>query len=185
MDLTPLELLRTGAFGISVWPGGEVTFVEKDGRAASLIQANLEKTRLADRARLLRADVRQALDWLGREQKGFDLVFADPPYLKAEGGRRKAEGENQGSGFRVQGSESKSRNPESRIQNPESKLNWVGHLPNSPALGSLLAPEGLLLVEHFKKDIALDSPCFVLKRQFRFGDTTVSLFNTGGYRPCA
>jgi len=215
-----LELFAgTGAFGIECLSRGaaEVTLVEKDGRAASFIQDNLQKTRLTDRARLLRADVRQALDWLCREQKTFDLIFADPPYLKVNGGnqgspryaagfpttpkrsrlaeagsgvaRVVATASGEARGFGVQGSKFMSQNLKSKIHpfdklrtsNPKSG-DWAHYLLNSASLCSLLAPEGVLLVEHFKKDTKLNSFHFVLTRQFRFGDTIVSAFCHGGER---
>jgi len=144
-----LELFAgTGAFGIECLSRGaaEAVFVEKDGRAAALIEDNLKKTKLSNRALLWRVDVRQALAGLQREQKTFNLVFADPPYEKT-------------------------------LQKTGEGPGWVKDLLESSALHFLLAPEGVLLVEHFKKDTKLDSPHFSLSRQFRFGDTMVSVFH--------
>lgn len=80
-----LELFAgTGAFAIESLSRGadSAVLMEKDARSASLIRANLRKTRLESKARLIRMDVRQGLEWLRKEGSLFDLIFADPPYSK-------------------------------------------------------------------------------------------------------
>jgi len=70
----------TGAMGIEALSRGasRVVFVERASRAVATIRQNLERTRLADRALVVRSDVGRFLDE-GREH-GFDLVLLDPPY---------------------------------------------------------------------------------------------------------
>lgn len=146
-----LELFAgTGAFGIECLSRGSanVLFVEKDRRAISLIGENLQKTRLADRAEVWRADVRQALEYLQRDKKEFDLIFADPPYSKGEAGGGA----------------------------------WNPFLLGSEALSRALAHGGLFLLEHFKKNTDLPSSLFSMKRQFVFGDTVVSMFESATVR---
>ncbi|MEW6059347.1 MAG: 16S rRNA (guanine(966)-N(2))-methyltransferase RsmD [Actinomycetota bacterium] len=72
----------TGALGIEALSrgAGHATFVERNPAANRTIAQNLERTRLSDRAQVVRADV---LDLLSRDDKRgapFDLVLADPPY---------------------------------------------------------------------------------------------------------
>lgn len=79
----------SGAAGIEALSRGaaEATFVERDRSAARVIQANLERTVLASRGRVVVAD---ALAWLTRQaaadtpaaagEAAFDVVFVDPPY---------------------------------------------------------------------------------------------------------
>jgi 16S rRNA (guanine966-N2)-methyltransferase len=71
----------TGALGIEALSRGaaHVTFVERDGRAARLIEANLG-TLAAGRERyaILRAGFADAAGMLSPD--GFDLVLLDPPY---------------------------------------------------------------------------------------------------------
>ncbi len=58
----------------------------------------------------------------------------------------------------------------------KNDFDWVHNLLQSLHLQSLLENKGLLLIEHFKKYARLDSLHFVMKRQFQFGDTIVSVF---------
>jgi 16S rRNA (guanine966-N2)-methyltransferase len=75
----------SGAAGIEALSRGSAraTFVERDATACRVIAANLARTHLADRARIVTAD---ALAWLRRSGSGaadagpFDIVLADPPY---------------------------------------------------------------------------------------------------------
>lgn len=155
-----LELFAgTGAFGIETLSRGAVsaTLVEKDPRAASIIKENLLKTHLEGRARLLRTDVRQALEWLDRDKATFTLIFADPPYQK---------------GKQPKSDELDSKNSPTQ----DSNFSWLKFLLNSKPLSRLLTKEGVLLIEHFKKEVVPQSPYFQLLRQFRFGDTAVGVF---------
>ncbi len=147
----------TGAFAIEALSRGATaaTLVEKDGRAMALIEANLRKTHLTERARLVRADVRHALERLAREGAVFDLIFADPPYRK---GRPSGIGEPADAGL-VPG---------------EKDLSWGALVLKSPHLPGLLAPHGALLLEHFRKEILVVPPLFRRVREFSFGDTVVA-----------
>lgn len=150
-----LELFAgTGAFGIEALSRGghQVTLVEKDRRAVTLIQENLQKTRLQDRARVLHADTRQALEWLQKDRARFDIIFADPPYFKGE-----------------------KPDPHKPFRSSKS-FSWTTFLLNSEILPKLLQPHGILLIEYFKKETGIHSPHWALTRQFRFGDTIVSIF---------
>lgn len=81
----------SGALGIEALSRGarSAVFVERDRRAAAIIEENLAKTRLAERARVVVADVfaflRRAAHADGNQ--GFDLVLADPPYRRGRGAR--------------------------------------------------------------------------------------------------
>jgi 16S rRNA (guanine966-N2)-methyltransferase len=71
----------SGAVGIEALSRGaaHATFVERDRRAASVIEHNVASVGAGDRATVL---IRDALAWLAaREGKdAFDLVLIDPPY---------------------------------------------------------------------------------------------------------
>lgn len=79
----------SGAAGIEALSRGaaRATFVERDAAAGRVIAANLARTHLADRARIVTAD---ALAWLRRPGSGaadagpFDIVLADPPYAEPD-----------------------------------------------------------------------------------------------------
>jgi 16S rRNA (guanine966-N2)-methyltransferase len=69
----------TGAAGIEALSrgAGEATFVDRAPAATATIRANLERTKLADRATVVRADVTR---YLHRPPRAFDLAVLDPPY---------------------------------------------------------------------------------------------------------
>ena len=73
----------TGAIGIEALSRGaeSCVFVDASRGAIRAIQANLIKTKLLDRARVVHQDALRALD---RESDPFDLAFADPPYATQE-----------------------------------------------------------------------------------------------------
>ena len=74
----------TGAVGIEALSRGaaHVTFVERDPRAAALIEANLERCGVSDRYAIIRAR------FAGTERPSvgdtFDVIFLDPPYGAAD-----------------------------------------------------------------------------------------------------
>jgi len=73
----------TGSFGIEALSRGAAmaTFVEKEPEAVQCIRDNLAHCRL-------KGDVREgdALSFLEKKPAGqFDLIFADPPYVKSPG----------------------------------------------------------------------------------------------------
>lgn len=76
----------SGALGIEALSRGasSASFVDQDRAALTAIQANLKRTRLAEHAQVANQDV---YAWLTRLREGvcFDLVFADPPYVKRPG----------------------------------------------------------------------------------------------------
>ena len=73
----------TGAIGIEALSRGAACafFVEKARAHQELILENLDFTRLAENATLIRGDVLQVLPRLSREEP-FDVIFLDPPFEK-------------------------------------------------------------------------------------------------------
>jgi 16S rRNA (guanine966-N2)-methyltransferase len=69
----------TGALGIEALSRGAASavFVDADARAIASIKDNLSATGLADRARVVHADVPR---YLAATDAVFDIAFADPPY---------------------------------------------------------------------------------------------------------
>ena len=69
----------TGAAGIEALSRGalEATFVERAPAAVAAIHGNLERTKLDERATVVRSDV---LRFLNRLPRAFDLALVDPPY---------------------------------------------------------------------------------------------------------
>ena len=77
----------TGGLGIEALSRGATScvFVESDRRANESIRRNLDKTKLVG-GQIVAADV---MSWIDRSAPAaaFDLIIADPPYLKTDGGR--------------------------------------------------------------------------------------------------
>lgn len=71
----------TGAIGIEAISRGasHVTFVESDRRAAALIQANLDRLRVAEGYAIIRDRLETATRAIVGKSR-FDLVILDPPY---------------------------------------------------------------------------------------------------------
>jgi 16S rRNA (guanine966-N2)-methyltransferase len=69
----------TGAVGIEALSRGAASclFVDSSPRAVRTIRENLDRTGLADRATVIRAD---AVQGLARADEPLDVVFLDPPY---------------------------------------------------------------------------------------------------------
>jgi 16S rRNA (guanine966-N2)-methyltransferase len=72
----------TGSFGIEALSRGaaSATFVEQEPEAAACVRANLEHCRLV--GQVFQDD---ATRWLRENRAQFDLIFADPPYIKSRG----------------------------------------------------------------------------------------------------
>jgi 16S rRNA (guanine966-N2)-methyltransferase len=72
----------TGAMGIEALSRGasRAVFVDRAPGAVATIRQNLERTRLADRALVVRSDVGRFLEGPEGTERAADLVFLDPPY---------------------------------------------------------------------------------------------------------
>lgn len=55
-------------------------FVEKNPATVRIIAQNLRSLEYTKRSRILDFDFRKALSMLSAENRGFDIVFVDPPY---------------------------------------------------------------------------------------------------------
>jgi 16S rRNA (guanine966-N2)-methyltransferase len=77
----------SGALGIEALSRGasSAVFVEADRQSAKIINDNLAKTKL--KGRLRQQDVFDFLRYASGAEM-FDIIFADPPYEKAEDGER-------------------------------------------------------------------------------------------------
>jgi 16S rRNA (guanine966-N2)-methyltransferase len=72
----------TGALGIEALSRGAASavFVERSRPAVATIEANLERTRVADRAEVVPADVASFLRRHDKRSRRFNLCLIDPPY---------------------------------------------------------------------------------------------------------
>jgi 16S rRNA (guanine966-N2)-methyltransferase len=76
----------SGALGIEALSRGasSTVFVEEDQQSMAIIEGNLARTKLRGRVRQ-----QEVFDFLRHASDAtFDIVFADPPYEKTEGGER-------------------------------------------------------------------------------------------------
>jgi 16S rRNA (guanine966-N2)-methyltransferase len=83
----------TGAIGIEALSRGaaEAVFVELSPTCVKTIKENLECTGLSHRAMILKGDVLKILRDLGRHNRKFDLIIADPPYdVRRDRGAKKS-----------------------------------------------------------------------------------------------
>ena len=91
-DARVLDLFAgSGAAGIEALSRGaaHATFVDRDHDAVRAIESNLARTRLGDRAVVVRAD---AIAWLERHADSqWQLVIVDPPYADVRAMRRTLE----------------------------------------------------------------------------------------------
>ena len=146
----------SGAFGIEALSRGaaHAVFVELDGMACATLRENLRSTRLETGAILMDTDVPNALESLAARGEMFDIIFADPPYFRVKG---------QGSRVKV-------------ASKRQSIDDWKYFLLHSDDLKQVLTPEGLLLIEYDKRDAGFESPHFKPQKDFRFGDTLITMF---------
>ncbi len=71
-----------GAIGIEALSRGaaEACFVERDPAAIACLRENLEALELIDHGRVLGVAVEAGIRILASDSRGFDWIFADPPY---------------------------------------------------------------------------------------------------------
>ena len=72
----------SGAIGIEALSRGakKAVFVEKSRDAIGCIKENLQRTKLAEQAKVMECDVLEAIRILDAEKIPYDYIFMDPPY---------------------------------------------------------------------------------------------------------
>lgn len=58
------------------------TFVDHNSKVISVLRQNKEKLKIEEETEFLQMDYEQALQFLFKQQKKYDLIFLDPPYDK-------------------------------------------------------------------------------------------------------
>ena len=82
-DSTILDLFSgSGAIAIEFLSRGakQAYLCDNNLAAIKMINANLDKTKLIDKAIIMKKDYRKALEILKKENIQFDIIFLDPPY---------------------------------------------------------------------------------------------------------
>ncbi len=179
-----LELFAgSGAVGLEALSQGasRVVFVENDSRCIKIIKKNLgmldrkQGFRIQDQVAILQVDVPLAVKQLAGTER-FDIVFLDPPYYKEVVPRGR---KNNIAGR----SASKATVGEALFPRLRSGSKaTVGEALSKKTLKSLshydiVSPNGLIICQHFKKDIlpeAIDN--LRLIKQARYGDTILSFY---------
>ena len=84
----------SGQMGIEAVSRGaaRAVLVDENNASASVISANIAKTRLELQIRLIKRDVFRSLLELGKAEDTFDIIFMDPPYASAVTYLQKAAG---------------------------------------------------------------------------------------------
>lgn len=138
--LSVLDLFAgTGALALEALSRGAVRalLVDKGREALALCQENVRALGFAACAEIWAMPVDRAIERLGREQRRFELIFADPPYA---------------------------------LEATQSLLQHISTV-------GLLAPEGRLVLEHGKSEVAPESVGALCRYdQRRFGETQISLY---------
>ncbi len=161
--LSFLELFAgSGAVGFEAVSRGvkELVLVENNRDCQLAISKNIENLKIVA-CESYPHRVEQALEAIKKRGRSFDVIFLDPPYNKAEfySGRDVPDsGKNQGCEAGKEGSLAK------------KTLQMLGAY-------DILAPNGLIAVQHFKKD-ELPSSCgeFILVKEAGYGDTVLSFY---------
>jgi len=165
-DLSFLELFAgSGAVGFEAVSRGvnDLTLVEYEPDCRRAIEKNIESLKLKT-CTLYPQQAEKAIKNLHRAQRKFDIIFLDPPYSKGLFPRlRTPEDLRVGSGSREGVGESLTKKT---LQTLEAY--------------DIVAPDGLIVVQHFKKDALPDAlGDLTLLRQKKYGDTVLTFYRKG------
>lgn len=161
-DMTGLSFLElfagSGAVGFEAASRGaaEITLVEDKRSALKAIKNNVETFDITY-CNLYSFDAERAIQLLNKEKRRFDIIFMDPPYYMGMS------------------------NPRTNCQNlgKSKRKIGAGAKKTLQMLGGcdILAPNGLLVVQHFKKDELPDrSGGLELGKRSMYGDTLLSVY---------
>lgn len=172
--LSFLELFSgSGAVGLEAASRGvkELVLVESDRTCQQVLKKNIESLKLkACELNPQQADM--AIRRLYKEKRRFDIIFLDPPYYKGIVPRLRSS-TSLGTALRKR-SESKARSGLTTASRGDSlakkTLQMLGPY-------DILAPNGFLVVQHFKKDDLPEAlgDLRLLKRS-SYGDTVLSFY---------
>lgn len=84
-DKSFLDLFAgTGGIGIEAYSRGaaEVVFVDTNAKSIQVLKGNLEKFKILDKVEIYNTDYINAISKFAADNRKFDIIFMDPPYLK-------------------------------------------------------------------------------------------------------
>jgi len=153
-----LELFAgSGAVGIEALSRGakEAVFVESDSVCVRTLKDNLSSLGVIN-YELRAQNAERAIEMLTKAHSRFDIIFMDPPYYKDSTLRHL-------SGSKAASVESLSKKALQMLISCD-----------------ILAPDGLIAVQHFKKDnLPYSAGDLVLLKQAVYGDTVLSFYSRG------
>ncbi|MFC1675133.1 RsmD family RNA methyltransferase [Candidatus Omnitrophota bacterium] len=158
-----LELFAgTGAVGIEALSRGArgLTLVEREGECNRMIEKNLRSLGIED-CQVLGLTAQEAIIALQRLKKTFNIIFLDPPY---------------------EGDPSPRFGSASLTTSRSGPTSGRGETLAKKTLQALsaydiLSPYGLVVVQHFKKDILPETlGVLSLLKQKKYGDTLLSFY---------
>lgn len=84
-DCAFLDLFAgTGGIGIEAYSRGaaQVVFIDESSKSIKILKSNLDKLSISDKVEVYNTDYLNAIKRLDYDNKKFDIIFIDPPYLK-------------------------------------------------------------------------------------------------------
>ena len=85
IDCAFLDLFAgTGGIGIEAYSRGaaQVVFIDESAKSIKVLKTNLDKLHISDKVEVYNIDYLNAINKLAYNNKKFDIIFIDPPYLK-------------------------------------------------------------------------------------------------------
>ena len=151
----------SGSLGIEALSRGaqEVVFVDNSKVCTDVIDRSITKIVSNDEAtsiRIITIDACAAIKLMHKEDKKFDIVILDPPYNKF------------------------ARSLDKDIKPAFSNKNRIRKCLKYITVYDILPHSGLVVVEHFKKDVLpAKTECLQSLRQLKYGDTIISIYKKG------
>jgi 16S rRNA (guanine966-N2)-methyltransferase len=84
-DCVFLDLFAgTGGIGIEAYSRGasKIVFIDESSKSIKVLKSNLEMLMLLDKVEVYNTDYINAINKLALDNRKFDIIFIDPPYLK-------------------------------------------------------------------------------------------------------
>jgi len=158
MDVEGLNFLElfagSGAVGLEAVSRGAkgAVLVESSRDCQLAIKDNMEHLKV-DNVIVYPQDVFRAVEHLNKSQKKFDIIFLDPPYHKEKAVEQEGP-----------------QSAEDTLTLSKKTLQLLGCC-------DILAPNGFVIVEHFKRDpLPEDMAGFALIKRASYGDTFLSFY---------
>ena len=156
IDADMLDLYAgSGAVGLEALSRGAKSciFVEQNAAAAHAIRSNLQMCGWADkmRSQVWQANVKGALQQLDKQQKKFDIIFADPPFIDAHV-------------------------LEDLINRVDTLRRLLHNVEEFSKNEAVKRRSGILVVQHEHRAVLELSPLFELQKSRRSGESLLEFF---------